>query len=115
MKNSPEMILSKSVCSALGVMGIYFFHPANEGRRSVWEQAQFKANGGKPGVSDLVLLLPCSQVVFVELKTKTGRQNYNQKQFQDIVEALGFTYTIWRNLDDAIKFIKIHTKRIHRP
>ena len=56
------------------------------------------------GVSDLVLVLQ-KRVVFVEIKTKTGKQQINQKDFQKIVESLGFKYYIWRSVDDAKKFI----------
>ena len=101
---SDEMILSKSVCDALRMYGFFVFHPGNEGRRTIWEIAQWKANGGIAGVSDLIIVLR-GEVVFVELKTAKGRQTPAQKTFQADVERMGHEYVIWSSLDDAIAFI----------
>jgi hypothetical protein len=105
MKIQPETILSKSICQYLDLLHVYYFHVPSEGKRSRWEQMQFKANGGKPGVADLVLILP-GRVVFVELKTATGRQSAAQKEFQTAVELNGHEYHIWRSLDDAVEYFE---------
>jgi hypothetical protein len=103
MTLSPEMILSKSVCEVLETFHIEYFHVPNEGRRTRWESMQFKINGGRPGVSDLVLILP-QRIVFIELKTEKGTQSTAQKEFQRIVELNGHRYEIWRSIDDALQF-----------
>ena len=103
MKQTPEMILSKSVCQALRTFVFYFFHPASEGKRTPWERAQFAINGGRAGVSDLIIVLQ-SEVVFVELKADKGRQSPVQKEFQTEIERRNHRYLIWRSIDDAIQF-----------
>lgn len=107
---SPEMILSKAVCAALRLHGFYVFHPGNEGKRTIWEIAQWKINGGVPGVSDLIIVLR-GEVVFVELKTENGRQNPAQKEFQAAVEGRGHKYEIWRSLDDALNFANTQRRK----
>ena len=44
--------------------------------------------GLKAGVSDLIIIQP-DRVLFVEVKTDTGRQSPKQKEFQSIVEMMG--------------------------
>lgn len=55
------------------------------------------------GVSDLELLYldnkNISRAVFIEMKTKNGRQSPAQKQFQAMVEKIGFEYYICRSLE----------------
>lgn len=98
----PETELSKQVCRVLDLNGFFYFHPANEGRRTPWERRAFKANGGKPGIPDLVIVLQGGKIAFVELKTANGRQSNHQKFFQEVVERRGHTYQIWRNINDAL-------------
>ena len=83
--------------------GLQFFSP-KDGRRFAFINHHVKM-GYEKGQADLMLLLKGGECVFVELKTKQGRQSSEQKTFQHAVELLGFRYLIWRSLDDAIKFV----------
>jgi len=74
------------------------FSVPNESK-SKRETLQKKAIGMMSGVSDLIVIKP-NQVVFVEVKTETGRQSESQKRFQSIVEALGYKYILVRSLDE---------------
>ena len=56
------------------------------------------------GVADLICVLP-NKVLFIELKSKTGRQSIEQKQFMEKVEGLGFEYHLIRNIEDFIELI----------
>lgn len=56
------------------------------------------------GVSDLIVVLP-SKVLFVEVKTTTGKQSKNQIKFQKEVTDLGFEYHLVRSLDDFKKIV----------
>lgn len=58
-----------------------------------------KSMGLKAGVSDLIILRPC-ETIFVEVKTATGQQSPKQKEFQSIVEKLGYRYLLVRSLND---------------
>lgn len=55
--------------------------------------------GMRNGVSDLIVLLP-KRVVFVELKSEIGKQREKQKEFQNIVEGLGFEYYVIRSIEE---------------
>lgn len=106
MKNQLEQILSKQVVQYLQLSGIMFFHPANESKRTFWEQKQFKDNGGIAGVPDLCLMFPNGRMVFLELKTPTGRQSPAQKEFETKAIKLGYDYFIARTIDDVIGLIQ---------
>lgn len=75
------------------------FAAPNGGSRNVVEAAHMKAAGVLAGVSDLIIVGDRS-VLFVEMKTKTGRQSERQKDFQRSVERLGFEYKVCRSLAD---------------
>jgi len=109
-----ESSLSKAVCELLRLYKICFFHVPSEGRRTRWEQMQFKANGGTAGISDLVIVL-YQRVVFVELKSRSGRQGPAQKEFKKMVEALGHQYQIWKSIDDALAFCKDRREIVSAP
>jgi hypothetical protein len=100
------MQLSKQICRLLDLYKFQYFHPANEAKRTPWERAAFKANGGRAGVPDLVILLQNGRTQFVELKTPQGRQSKDQEYFQQILESHGHSYVIWRSVDDALEFVK---------
>lgn len=72
------------------------FHVNNKARNAI-EGNRFKAMGVVKGVSDLVLILP-KKVVFLELKTETGIQSPEQKEFEKKVTARGHEYIIIRSL-----------------
>lgn len=61
------------------------------------------------GVSDLIVALP-NHIMFIEMKSKTGRQSLEQKQFQQKVESLGFEYYLIRSFDDFHNLIESKLK-----
>lgn len=75
------------------------FAVGNGGSRNFLEAVNLKRSGVLSGVSDLIIIANRA-VLFVEMKTKTGRQQPNQKKFQADVERLGFEYKICRSLQD---------------
>lgn len=62
------------------------------------EQVYKKSLGLIAGVSDLIIIRP-DEVLFIEVKTETGRQSDKQKSFQSKIESLGFKYYLVRNLE----------------
>ena len=74
---------------------------------NVKEQMYKKSLGLISGISDLVVVSQ-DEVLFVEVKTQTGRQSKKQKEFQSKVEALGYRYLIVRSLEDFKKQITIY-------
>ena len=71
----------------------------NGGSRNRLEAINMKRSGVLAGVSDLIIIAERA-ILFVEMKTKTGRQEESQKVFQSNVERLGFEYKICRSLAD---------------
>lgn len=72
------------------------FH-VNQKARNKIEGNRMKAMGVVAGVSDLIYL-SSSGAVFCELKTPEGVQSKEQKEFQRIVEGIGYRYIIIRSL-----------------
>lgn len=101
----PEHNIQVDIVNFLRLQKVFCFAVPNGGLRSLTTAAFLKKEGATAGVSDLIVLLK-DKCVFVEVKTKTGRQSEEQKNFQAAVELLGFSYQVWRSLDDAIRFIK---------
>ena len=71
----------------------------NGGSRNRLEAINMKRSGVLAGVADLIIVADRA-VLFVEMKTKKGRQEESQKVFQSNVERLGFEYKICRSLVD---------------
>ena len=101
----PEHDIQVDIINYLRLNRIFCFSVPNGGLRNIKTAAFLKKEGATAGVSDLIVLLK-GECVFVEIKTKTGRQSEEQKNFQNAVELLGFSYYVWRSLDDAIKFVR---------
>lgn len=73
------------------------FSVPNESK-DVAEAGYKRAIGLFRGASDLVVVQK-GEVVFVEVKTPTGTQSKEQKEFESIVKALGFRYEVVRSLE----------------
>lgn len=86
--------------------GLIFSVP-NGGSRNPIEAKKLKATGTMAGVSDLIVLLP-QKTLFIELKTETGVQSAEQKNFELKVANLGFEYKIIRNEKEFQQYITSH-------
>lgn len=64
-----------------------------------------KAQGLLPGASDLVII-HMGTLIWVEVKTATGRQSPGQMEFETRVKALGYRYALVRSLDEFKLLIK---------
>ena len=80
------------------------FAVPNGGSRSVVEAMNLKKTGVLSGVADLIVLMPL-KMLFIEVKTDTGKQSPNQIDFKQRVEALGFQYFIVRSLAEFQKIV----------
>lgn len=65
-----------------------------------------KNTGFTPGVSDTIVLLPNAVTLYIEFKTKIGRQSPEQIEFQRRVEMLGHKYYLCKSLLDFQNIIK---------
>lgn len=90
------------VAGALGNMGI---GKAIVRRTSSMITNLLKSTGMMSGVSDLIVLQP-GKVMFIEVKTPTGRQSKEQARFEKIVGRLGFSYFVVRSLEEFQEAIR---------
>lgn len=84
------------------------FAVPNGGKRGIREAAIMKAEGVVAGVADLLLLIPSKEyhALAIEMKTDKGKQNENQKLWQEDFEKSGGKYVISRSFDDFRKHIE---------
>lgn len=80
------------------------YHPKNEGTANGRVQGAIaKAEGVVAGVADLILQVPSENgysCLAIEMKTPTGRQSHEQKQFEQYIRAAFGKYVIVRSFDD---------------
>lgn len=81
--------------------GVFYFHPANGGRRSKAEAGIFKALGVRAGVPDLIIFYR-SQIFGLELKAAKGRLSPLQRQTINDMETAGARTAIANSLDEAL-------------
>lgn len=100
-KGKEESILQKSCVRwfRLQFPNALIFAIPNGGSRHYLEAKNLKAEGVLSGVADLQILAP-NKTLFIEMKTEKGRQNPNQKAFQNKITALGFKYFVCRSFDE---------------
>lgn len=81
------------------------FAVPNGGKRAPRTGADLKAEGTVPGVSDLILMRQNKRygALAIEMKTPTGRQSKEQKDWQKRAEAGGWKYVVCRSLDDFMR------------
>lgn len=81
------------------------FAVPNGGARNAVTAAILKGEGVVAGVADLLLLVPNRHYhgLCIEMKTRTGRQSDNQKEWQKEVESQGYKYIVCRNVDSFIE------------
>lgn len=83
---------------------LIMFSVPNEGF-DLWEQIRKKQIGMMKGVSDTILVFP-GRVVFCEFKDEKGPQRESQKEFEQKVAALGFSYWLVRSLEEFMRLVR---------
>ena len=88
------------------------FAVPNGGSRNKLEAINLKRQGLKPGISDVILLIPKKgfSSLCMEFKTSTGDQSDDQKEFQRQVEMCGGKYVIVRSVQKAIELMNNYLK-----
>ena len=91
--------------------GALYFDRLNSGEAIVLKgDKHYKINLCREGTADFMVLMwtfplgapnkGWTRVIFLELKSKTGKQSEDQRTFQDAVEKQGASYFIIRNLEE---------------
>ena len=85
---------------------------ANGGKRNRIEAAIMKGEGVTAGVADLTLYVPSGQYhgLLIEMKSDTGRQTKQQKEWQKLVEAQGYMYALCRGFNEFPAIIRQYFK-----
>ena len=88
-----------------GRLGLFFHIPNGNSQRH--RRLDMHALGCRAGVADIFLPVPTAtrHGLFIEFKTKDGRQSSSQKDFQAEVESLGYQYTISRSCHHAVNVV----------
>lgn len=88
------------------------FAVPNGANKSKTARTKFKEEGLLSGVADLILLVPnrTYHALLIEMKTRTGRQEPSQKEWQEAIEPLGYRYVICRSLDEFMGIVNDYLK-----
>tara|TARA_R110000822_G_scaffold223614_1_gene356761 strand:+ start:839 stop:1225 length:387 start_codon:yes stop_codon:yes gene_type:complete len=94
-----------------------FFHIPNEGKRSFNNRMILIKMGLKPGCPDLLLEFPAGRIVYIELKSKSGRLSDTQKLWFENSAKLKTPHYILKGdfgdiKDDIYSIVRKHGKFI---
>jgi len=101
----PERQIHIDVCEHLrrrSAPNLFWFHPANGGKRNIIDAVNLKRMGVVPGVPDLVAIHR-GKFYGLELKTAVGRPTEAQLEAMDRINMAGGYTCIARGFDEAIK------------
>ena len=76
-------------------------------RRGQIRQSILVGMGVHPGFADL-MVISGGRVLFLEVKSQTGRLRKSQEGFRDTVSAQGFGWALVRSVDDALGALADH-------
>ena len=107
-RSTPEADAQRAIVQALRIAlpkGAIVHHCANEiaagDRRGMIRQSILAGMGVYPGFADLIVIAG-GRVLFLEVKSETGRLRKSQAVFRDTVCAQGFGWALIRSVDDAL-------------
>lgn len=83
------------------------FAVPNGGARNKVTASVLKSEGVTAGVADLILFAPRGgfHALCIEMKTETGRQSSEQKEWQREVEGQGYKYVLCRTFEDFFEMV----------
>ena len=122
-RSTPEADAQRAIVQALRFAlprDAIVHHSANEvteaGPRGAKRQSILVGMGVHAGFADLIVISG-GRVLFLEVKSETGRLRKSQEVFRDIVCAQGFGWALVRTVDDALNALADNgfTSRAQRP
>ena len=122
-RSTPEADAQRAIVQALRIAlprDAIVHHAVNEiasnDRRGKNRQAILVGMGVHPGFADLIVLSG-GRVLFLEVKSPTGRLRKSQEVFRDTVCGQGFAWALVRSVDDAMGALAEHgfASRVHIP
>jgi hypothetical protein len=113
-RSTPEADAQRAIVQALRVAlprDAIVHHCANEvtepGSRGQVRQSVLVGMGVHTGFADLIVISG-GRVLFLEVKSPTGRLRKSQEVFRDTVCAQGFSWALVRSVDDALGALSGH-------
>ena len=113
-RSTPEADAQRAIVQALRFAlprDAIVHHCANEvteaGSRGARRQSILVGMGVHPGFADLIVISG-DRVLFLEVKSQTGRLRKSQEVFRDTVCAQGFGWALVRSVDDALGALADH-------
>ena len=113
-RSTPEADAQRAIVQALRVAlprDAIIHHCANEvteaGSRGQIRQSILVGMGVHAGFADLIVISG-GRVLFLEVKSQTGRLRKSQEGFRDTVSAQGFGWALVRSVDDALGALADH-------
>ena len=122
-RSTPEADAQRAIVSGLRIAlprDAIVHHCANEvteaGSRGQIRQSILVGMGVHTGFADLIVISG-GRVLFLEVKSQTGRLRKSQEVFRDTVCAQGFGWALVRSVDDALGALADHgfTSRVRSP
>ena len=122
-RSTPEADAQRAIVQALRFAlprDSIVHHSVNEvteaGPRGAKRQAILVGMGVHPGFADLIVISG-GRVLFLEVKSQTGRLRKSQEVFRDTVVTQGFGWALVRTVDDALGALADNgfTSRVQRP
>ena len=114
-RSTPEADAQRAIVQALRVAlprDAIVHHCANEvteaGSRGQLRQSILVGMGVYAGFADLIVICG-GRVLFLEVKSQTGRLRKSQEVFRDTVCAQGFGWALVRSVDDALAALADHS------
>lgn len=90
--------------------GVIFWHTPNGGARSKASAGKLKAMGVRPGVFDLMFIIPVSgeppAICFLELKAGRNKMSTEQNIFAAELDKLGIPWAVSYSIDHAIQVLE---------
>ena len=122
-RTAPEADAQRAIVQALRFAlprDAIVHHCANEvteaGPRGARRQAILVGMGVHAGFADLIVISG-GRVLFLEVKSQTGRLRKSQEVFRDAVVTQGFGWALVRSVDEALGALADHgfTSRVQLP
>ena len=94
--------------------GYYCFHCPNGEKRDGRTASKLMAMGVKPGVPDLIFILPNGKILWVELKLANGILSKSQEKFRHKLQSLSHHYLLIQadSLLEAVYYLAPELSRI---
>ena len=89
-------------------------HPASEESNKMKRIRDWRM-GQEPGWGDFIFALPKGLTLFIEMKTETGRQSTDQREFEKRAKALGHPYVIARSINEVHEALRAAGVKYREP